>query len=135
MTNQIPDSETQFYLPAAVALGATLAMLCEAPQLAGPACPPPEASSDVLIDLAFEAVIQEVGLALHGGRFRVARLLSDAAWTLAHARRYREAGDHSGAHWAVERARALSYQIEALESGNVPGAESEIPVLGAALAA
>lgn len=126
------ENDTRTLTRAALSLGATLALLTDAPELASEPVAIPAGAPEALIELAWEATMIEVGLCLLQGRFRVARLLSDAAWSMAHCRRYRASGDFSAARWALARARSLCAEIEALEAGNVPGAESEsrAPFLG-----
>lgn len=123
--------DTRPWTRATLTLGATLATLCDAPELAGESCPAPAGALDALSSLAWRAVMSDVNTALLSGRFRVARLLSDATWTMAHCARFRAQGDITGADWALARARSLAAEIEALESGNAVSGEScREPVLG-----
>lgn len=77
-----------------------------------------ERERDTLAELALRATYAAVGEALRAHRWRLARALSDIAWTVAHAREHLARGDTRAARAALSRAQLLVWEVEALECGN-----------------
>lgn len=69
-------------------------------------------------ELAWGALWADMDAALRDGHWRLASLISDAAWSLCHCHEWISTGDPGAARAALQRVHILYAEIEALVQGN-----------------